>query len=338
MLISKLLGKPYFTNIDSVVKRKWPECTGVDILADKVYNICKGVVVFVGLNVDNTYVVNVQIDATQFIRYCNLKSESVSPNQAVDVGDKIGEADQYVRVEYCNNIIPETNCVRLGGTTYYKHDPYPFLCGDEDIVVSGRSAFDLAQTGLLYDPTQLIKTDAITPYIATTAPNVKSADFSRLKAAGVVGVMIYGGGLYDASHIKKSNYRNSSFSSLVKSAKAAGLDYGLYVDVRARSTAEAKEECKQLYFLTVSYPPKLGVWLRLNLVNSKVMNNLILSTYRNELNRAGLSGQYGLYVTRNQLDTISWSNYQEDFLLWLDDHVERIDAIDELLTPQFFKL
>lgn len=338
MLISTLLGKSIFTNINSVVKRKWPDCTGLDILADKVYNICKGVVVFVGLNIDNTYVVNVQIDATQFIRYCNLKSESVSPNQALNVGDLIGVADEYVRIEYCNNTDSGQSCVRLGGTTYCKHDPYPFLCGDEEIIVSGRSSYDLAQSGLLYDPKQLINTDAITPYIVTSSPNVKSIDFSKLKSIDVVGAMLYGGGLYDASHIKKSSYRNSNIDSLIKSADSAGLGYGLYVDVRARSTDEAKEECKQLYFLIASYPPKLGVWLKLNLVTPKSINDKILNIYQHELDRAGWSGQYGLYVNRSQLNNVSWNIHQDKFLLCLDDHLDRIDIVQELLTPDFFKL
>ena len=107
-----------YKNIDKNIIRKWPDCTGVDITTNKVYNICKGVVVFVGMSVENKFVVNVQIDSTQMVRYCNLKSENVKPNQPVDSNALIGEADKFVRIEYCSSVKPSTKeelikCVRV---------------------------------------------------------------------------------------------------------------------------------------------------------------------------------------------------------------------------------
>lgn len=337
MLVSTLLGRPIF-NIKPVLKRTWPECTGTDILADNVYSICKGVVVFVGLSTDNDYVVNVQIDATQFIRYCNLKSEAVSPNQAIKAGDKIGVADEYVRVEYCNNTIPETNCVRLGGTTYYKHDPYPILTGESEIQISGRSAYELALSGKIYDPTQLIKEETITPFIATLSPSVTYIDIKGHDSMGVVGYMVYGGGLFDDSHMKKSQYISNTLKGQLSTIEKANKPYGIYVDVRARSIAEAKEECKQLYYLIVRHSPKLGIWLKLNLVKSKTINDTIIDVYKENMIKWGMSGHFGFYVTKSQLENISWDIHKEDSLLWLISHTSRIDAVEQLLTPEFFKL
>ena len=336
VLLGSVIHKP-----DSLVLQKWPKCLGIDIKAHNVYNIHKGVVIYVGQSTNGRYVVNVQLDATRVVRYCNLKEEYVSPNQAILEGVHIGKADGYVRVEYCASSLPTddtTECIRVGASSYYKYNPYELICGNGQIVISGVSAYDRAQSGLTNDPTQLIKTDAITPYIATLGKSVSSVNFTRLKEEGVVGVMLYGGGLFDSIHLHKSKYVNPNLGKLVKECIKNEMPYGIYVDVASRTIDEAKAECADLFLLISKYIPLLGVWLNLQLVKSYVINDKILDTYKDKLTSWGLSGRFGIYATKDQLAKITWSKHQENYCLWLVNHIDRIDPLNSLLTPEFFKL
>lgn len=353
-MIRTIVGNPNLTNLDSVICKKWPDCTGVDILASTVYSACKGVVIFVGCDMSGKYTITVQIDSKQSIRYCNLSSENVSPNDRVDEGTELGTVDKLVRVEYCTTEIDEDSqntednpsdeegreaiYVRIGSMTYYKHDPYDLLVGNKELTIVGISAYELAESGEFKDPTQLIKTEAITPFIATLSSSVTSINCSKLSEMGVVGVMLYGGGLYDTVHMVKKQYRNSNVKSQVAAVTKGKLSFGLYVDVRARSIDEAKKECQQLYYLISKYPPTLGLWLKLDLVKSNHINDSIIDVYREKIEKWGLKGQCGFYVTKNQLSKITWSKHQENFFLWLIHRTDRIEAIQELLTPDFFKL
>ena len=334
-MLKTLLGISH-VDYGKIVKR-WPESSGIDILADSVYSICEGVVVFVGSSLDRTYVVNVQIDSNQFIRYYNLKSEAVSPNQVLKKGDKIGVANKVVRVEYCTKEPSGSNPVRIGTSEYYKHDPYPIFSGQQQLTTLGISAYERAVSGNTYDPTQLIKTEAITPYIATISGSDTSVNYKALKNMGVVGVMLYGGGLYNNIHLEKLSYKNPSLDKQVSQVEKDDLPYGLYVDVRARNMDEAKKECKALYYVTATYPPKLGIWLHLDLVKGRLTNDRILGYYYKQLYDWGLGNRAGLYVTKSELESITWSKYKEYFNLWLVSHIDRIEAIDSLLTPEFFK-
>ena len=283
------------SSLEKKIIRKWPNSSGVDILADSVYNACKGSCVFVGLGTDNRYCVSIQIDSKQIIRYCHLKSENVSPNEAVDTGILIGIADKYVRIEYCTSdslSISASNIVRIEGCAYFKVDPYNIVIGKTPITIDGISAYDQAQSGLNTDYTQFIKTEAITPYIATLGSDViNKSKFQQIQSSdSIVGVMLYGGGLYDVSHIKKRKYRSLNIDKQVKFCDEYSIPYGLYVDVRARSIEEAKEECTQLFYIISKYPPKLGLWLQLDLVKSTSMNDNILSVYQEKTYDWGLNG------------------------------------------------
>lgn len=337
-MISRLLGKSVF-NANKVIKDKWPASSGIDILANDVFSICKGVVVYVGVGIDGDHVVNVQIDATQCIRYCNLLSEDVSPNQAVDVGTKIGKANEFVRVEYCSTAenIDAARFIRVGTCSYYLHDPYDIMTNKQEIVTVGMSAYDLAMSGKTYDPKQLIKTEAITPYIATIASHLTKFNCTDLKRMGVIGVMLYGGGLFDSIHTKKSIYRSSTLNSQVKTVEQSKMPYGLVVDVRARSIEEAQAECQQLFYLISKYSPALGVWLKLDLVKPIAINDRIIEVYKKNILKWGLKGKCGFYCNSSQLSKISWNKFQDDFYLWWIAHSDRLEVLETLLTPDFFK-
>lgn len=331
--------------LDKYILRRWPECTGVDIKHDgPVYNACKGVVVFVGQDIDRRWCVNVQIDSKQIIRYSHLKAEYVSPNDAILDGVKIGDADEWVRIEYCTSdttLLDADKVVRINGCTYFKMDPYSIVTGVTPITIVGTSAYDLAQNGLTTDYTQIINKDIITPYIATVGDSITTEKiFKELKNHDVVGVMLYGGGLFDSIHLMKGKYRSDNFKKQIQLCNKVEIPFGMYVDVKARNLNEAKEECKHLFYLISKYPPQLGLWLNISLTGSKASNDKILQYYMEQTFEWGLIGQVGLYCTKNQLDKISWKDkWCEYYLLWLISHDSRyIETTDSLLTPSDFKI
>ena len=44
----------------------------------------------------------IYVNKIQLIRYCNLKSVDVEFGDSLMEGDPIGQADDYVRIEYCS--------------------------------------------------------------------------------------------------------------------------------------------------------------------------------------------------------------------------------------------
>lgn len=331
--------------MDNYILRKWPISPGVDIKhTGPVYNACKGVVVFVGQDIDNWWCVSIQIDAKQIIRYSHLRSECVSPNEAILDGAKIGESDEWIRIEYCTSntdYIDADKVVRINGCTYFKIDPYNIVTGITPLTIIGTSAYDLAQSGLTTDYKQIINTDIITPYIATVASSViAEKDFKGLKDNDVVGVMLYGGGLFDPIHLMKKKYRSDNLKKQIQLCNKVELPFGMYVDVNVRNVNEAKEECKHLFYLISKYPPQLGLWLNISFSASKSTNDKILQYYMEQTFEWGLMGQVGLYCTQNQLNKVSWKDkWCEYYLLWIISHSERyIETQDSLLTPADFKL
>ena len=124
------------------------------------------------------------------------------------------------------------------------------------------------------------------------------------------------------------------------SAVKAGIRFGLYFDVRARTIEDAKQECEQLYYTVSKYPPALGLWLHLQFSKTtKTQNNKIMDYYVKTMNGWGLTFGSGIYCTKAELDTIDWDKYQENFFLW---YVNRFTSADELsgvtrvLSPEFF--
>ena len=189
------------------------------------------------------------------------------------------------------------------------------------------------------DSKTLVDATKITPYIATLDADLTDVNYTKLKKAGVVGVMLYGGSYYDDMHRIKKLYRSDNINKQVADANKASMPYALYVDVRARSATEAKLECNQLWYLISKYPPQLGIWLRLQTRASKSTNNNILKEYHKHLIKWGMKGNVGLYISRTELTSISWDKFYDDYSLWLIDRVDNIaDVHDTLLTPEFFML
>lgn len=332
-----MIGKS-IKNEDSLIMKKWssikPYHTGLDILATTVYSICKGVVLFVGKDEDNKYVVSVQVNNTQCVRYGNLKEVSVIAGQLVDA-HVIGTADQHVHFEYCTTDLSGSIWpVRLGKVTYYKHNPYSVISGE--ISLDSTSAYSTLSSQT--NASDMIDTSKITPYIAAVDSSVTSLNISALKSAEVVGLMVECGALYDVVHMKRPQYVNPNLKTQISIADEANLPYGLIATVRARSEDEAREECNALRPVLLKYKPKLGLWLRLQLSTYTSINNRILQKYYDMIEDAGLVGWCGLYVSRTQLNQVDWQSFQSKFYLWLIDHIDTFTEIEDIVTPQMFKL
>ena len=78
------------------------------------------------------------------------------------------------------------------------------------------------------------------------------------------------------------------------------------------------------------------MWLHLQFTKSVTVNNSIIDAYYTELVRLGLKNKIGFYVTSQELEKITWKNYCDDWLLWLNRHVSSVSDINQLLTPQLF--
>lgn len=197
------------------------------------------------------------------------------------------------------------------------------------------TAYEYAQSGTYALPTD---PSDIHAYVVSVDRNTKSINAEKLKELQIIGMFIEAGYLYDVAHVEQDTYVSPKLDSQVSLAKKNKIAYGIYAIVRSRNTQEAAEELKWLRIYIQKYVPTLGCWLKLELSNSTATNDQIIAKYKDILERSGLKGKMGFYATRKQLSKITWSRWQNDFLLWLVDPVDNISEIDQILTPRFFDL
>lgn len=185
----------------------------------------------------------------------------------------------------------------------------------------------------------MIDASKITPYIATIHQDDKDVRCKELKNAGVVGLLLYGGSYYTTIHTVNTRYVNPQLKAQAAAAKKYEMPYGLYVSVRARSRAEAKLECNQLWYVVSKYPPQLGIWLKLETLAPKTINDSILEEYYQHFEKWGLKDRCGIYTGREAMKYFTWDNFYTKYLLWLIDPVTDMSQVDDiLLTPEFFLL
>ena len=184
-----------------------------------------------------------------------------------------------------------------------------------------------------------IVVDAINPYVVVVDEGSLGINYQDLRIAGVVGVMFSAGSYFDRDHNKKSRYINNSLKAQVEELSSSYLPYALYCEVRSKDIAEAVLECNQLYYIISKYPPKLGLWLKLNFTQNSAMNDKIIDKYYQNIVKWGLKAKCGIYCTRDQIDRISWSdNWCEKFSLWIVEKMSAVSNLPEFETPNFFKL
>lgn len=189
------------------------------------------------------------------------------------------------------------------------------------------------------DPKTLVDASKIHPYIATLDQFLPYIDCDKLRAHDVVGVMLYGGAYYNSLHMKRPHYRADNLKAQVACLDKYNMPYAMYVDVRSRSSEEAELECKQLWYVVSKYPPKLGIWLRLETGVSKGINNSIIETYYKYIERWGMKEQCGFYISKSTMKYFSWDRFYDRFSLWLVSPVRSMEGVeDALLTPEFFML
>lgn len=237
------------------------------------------------------------------------------------VGDQTGEEIR----------IGEYYLYKNGGWDYalrYKNQSEQYT-GSMDSLTS----FNFAMTGNIQPDVSKINA-----YVVSVDRNTDSIDSNKLQSLKVIGLFAEAGYLYDVSHMMMPTYVNPKLNAQIEAAKSAEIPYGLVPIVRARNVQEATEELRWLRIYIQKYVPPLGVWLKLDLVGSVAMNDMIIEKYQDILWRSGLKGKIGFYVTRDQLSKVSWDKWQETFYLWLVDHISDMSEMEQLLTPEFFDL
>lgn len=179
----------------------------------------------------------------------------------------------------------------------------------------------------------------LNPYIVTLTRKthiIKDTEWDKLKDARVCGALIETGRLYDDSH-RQVDFRNPRLKTHVESLQKAKLPWGLYIEMRAKNTAEADKEIEELQPCVRLYPPELGLWLQCTFTKSVSVNDRILQRYYDELERLGLKNKIGIICTKKDLDLISWEKKWSDYYcLWLVEHVKDTSELETLLTPTFF--
>lgn len=202
---------------------------------------------------------------------------------------------------------------------------------------AGVTSYDYAVTGTTEFSQSLVDTSKLNPYIITTSRQTAKVDYVKLKKNGVVGVVLESGRLYDVLY-SEMRYQNPRLDAQIDECRKANLPYGLYTDVRARNERECRRELEELSLTVRTHPPQLGFWLKLNMNQQKSMNNRIVDLYYECMVKLGLKYQCGFYVTKAQLAKIDWKKYQDNWYLWIDDHVSSVESLNQLLTPKFFTL
>lgn len=203
--------------------------------------------------------------------------------------------------------------------------------------VTSTSAAGAAITGGVVPVDQLLDWTRYTPYLAIVDRTTPSMDYNKLKDAGVIGVMVEAGYLYDTVHMQVP-YRNPKLDNQIQAVETSGLPFGLYATTKARSVVEARKELLDLSYVIYNRSPALGIWLEPALSSNVMINDSIIKEYKERFIELGLKQRMGLYATLNQLQRIRWSKHFEDWYLWLNRPVADIDEINQLLTPSFFNV
>lgn len=177
----------------------------------------------------------------------------------------------------------------------------------------------------------------ISAYLITLDRNSPDVDYRRLKSAGVIAVMIEAGYLYNSMHVEQEYFRNPKLRKQVKDAYRNKVQYALYTTICARNSAELMKELYQIKLCIESFIPPLGIWLKLGFNNNKKTNNTLLDICKTYLIKLGLKNKIGLYVTKSELNKIDWNEERyNDWLLWLNKHIDDLSSIEQILKPEFF--
>lgn len=163
-------------------------------------------------------------------------------------------------------------------------------------------------------------------------------DAGKLTDYDTLGFIVEAGYLFDKDHNRMNSYFNPQLKEMMAEIEKNDAPFGFFAVTRAKNEQEARDELEQLRLVFGNYRTQLGFWLVMDLpyknpTEEMIANNdKILATYRHYLvDYYGFVQKMGLYATADQLKAISWADIQQDWFLWLVDHV---DDLDEFLHPQ----
>lgn len=120
--------------------------TSINLEASDVYTMYAGYVAIVFGDSRNGYEIVVRMNQDQAIKYGNLKSIDVKVNQQVDISQKVGQANKYVKVEYLTTYVKNPFSFRLGQTQMYKDDPAKII--DVSTSVVSNTSLQYNESGL----------------------------------------------------------------------------------------------------------------------------------------------------------------------------------------------
>lgn len=177
----------------------------------------------------------------------------------------------------------------------------------------------------------------LNPYLLTLDRNSPdNIDFNLLKSKKVVGAIVEAVDYYSSYGKAVDQFENPKILNQVTALKQADMPYGLYLYAKAHTVKEANNEMYRMMFPINRYGATLGVWLLFGLGNNFTVNNQILDKYKRDLINMGFKQRMGIICTRNQLKLFDWETYQNDFYLWLVEHITNLNQLDRLLDPEFF--
>ena len=248
---------------------------------------------------------------------------SYNSSMQASLRDGVGYIDAYSAIE--------EDYVVSGGDSY-DNSTYKSIYGT--IVsyarrMTGTISFD---SELELDPTQF------DPFIALFGRNAK-VDYHALKNLRVLGAIIEGGYRYNQDHTRTKVFDNPNIEDQITALDNNKIWYGMYTICRARTVIEAKIEVEYFRYQLYRHPPRLGAWLNIGEFGKDLsLNDSLLRQYNTDLTNLGFTGRMGIIATRNVLNYISWSVWQNEFFLYLVDHVGDLAALNDFLTPWFFSI
>lgn len=186
------------------------------------------------------------------------------------------------------------------------------------------------------DPQSLIQVNEIHPYIVRPDSSVAKLDMTKLKNNDVVAGMAYAGCYFDTLHNVRSKYESTNLKSQIKYFDSVEMPYALWCHMRGRNNTEIKDELSELYYVISKYPPKLGIWVKIETGKTKSLNDIFLKKYKEEFIKWGLKDKFGIFATKSDMTKFTWKTFQDSFYLWMVDHTSTSEYANTLLTPEFF--
>ena len=176
------------------------------------------------------------------------------------------------------------------------------------------------------------------PYVAKFDRNA-SVNYKALSDLRVTGAIIEAGYRYNTNGSRTEKFDNPNIKTQISALDSFSIPYGMYTICRATSVATAKIEIDYFQYQLYRHPPKLGAWLQLeNLSGNLSQNDLLLTQYNTQLANLGFRSRMGIICTRKDLTKISWNKWQDEFYLYLVEHLTDLSVLDNLLDPALFDI